>query len=85
MVCALTGLGLLAFAVQLLRRLRRLRLMLRNEQVILALRAGVSVRTVSEGSTEGIFVSQRSVSTADAGHMSMLSRSWGGGEGEVRA
>mmetsp|Transcript_5370 Transcript_5370/g.9583 ORF Transcript_5370/g.9583 Transcript_5370/m.9583 type:complete len:466 (+) Transcript_5370:31-1428(+) len=40
-VCTLTGLGLFASAVQLLRRLRRLKLTLRNEQVIAALRAGV--------------------------------------------
>lgn len=71
-VCSFTGLGLLAFAVQLLRRLRRLRLMLRNEQVLAALRAGVQAEAArtfqsSEGSTEEVFASQ-SLSTVDAGH-----------------
>eukprot|EP00913_Durusdinium_trenchii_P021748 g20434.t1 len=68
-VCALTGLGLLVFAIQLLRRLRRLRWMLRNEQVIAALRAGAAtmdpVTFSSEGSTEEVYVSQRSSSTAE--------------------
>eukprot|EP00434_Breviolum_minutum_P015581 symbB.v1.2.013724.t1/scaffold977.1/size148281/7 len=73
-VCALTGLGLLVFAVQLLRRLRRLRLMLRNEQVLAALRAGVQGETAptfqsSEGSTEEAFASQRSLSTVEAGQV----------------
>lgn len=77
-VCALTGLGLLVFAVQLLRRLRRLRLMLRNEQVVAALRLGGERTFSSLGSTDAVFVSQRSVSTLDAGHMqqSVLS-AWG--------
>eukprot|EP00439_Symbiodinium_sp_Y106_P056607 s3127_g7.t4 len=40
-VCTLTGLGLFAFAVQLLHRLRRLKMMLTSEQAIAALREGV--------------------------------------------
>lgn len=40
-VCTLTGLGLFAFAVQLLHRLRRLKMMLTSEQAIAALRQGV--------------------------------------------
>ncbi|CAE7320775.1 unnamed protein product [Symbiodinium natans] len=41
-VCTLTGLGLFAFAVQLLRHLRRLKTMLTSEQAIAALSAGAA-------------------------------------------